>query len=145
MDSEGFLKAADKGDAETVRIMLDMGMDPNLKADDERGRTALIKACRHGHEHVVLLLLLRGADVNRQDNAGDTALAYAACNGYLQIVRILLEHGADTGVRNQAGRTVMEEVGFELLAKNEMSDAERASAQKLFWEFITLCREYNKR
>jgi hypothetical protein len=83
--------------------------------------------------------------VDERDAAGDTALSYAACNGYMDIVKVLLKYGADPDLRNRAGRTVLEEVGYELLAKHDLTDAERTEAQKYFWEFITICRQHRRR
>jgi hypothetical protein len=60
----------------------------------------------------------------------------------MDIVKLLLRKGANTELQNSVGRTVPEEVGYELLAKYELTDAERAS-QKHFWEFITICRQHN--
>jgi hypothetical protein len=102
-----------------------------------------MKACRHGHISIAELLLVKGARADEQDAAGDTALSYAACNGHMDIVKLLLRQGANTRLRNRAGRTIPEEVGYELLAKYELTDAERAEAQKHFWEFITICRQHN--
>jgi len=93
------------------------------REEGDRGRTPLIKACRHGHISIVELLL--------------------ACNGHMDIVKLLLRKGADTELQNSAGRTVPEEVGYELPAKYELTDAERAEAQQHFWEFITICRQHN--
>ncbi len=99
-----------------------------------------MKACRHGHFRVAELLLQHGASVDAQDVRGDTALAYAACNGYLDIVRLLLDHGSDSSLRNSAGRTVLEEVGYELLAKHQLTEQEHTAAQKLFSDFLSICR-----
>jgi ankyrin repeat protein len=143
MRSKDFLKAVGSGDLPAVAEMIKQGIDPNLHEDEGLGRTALMKACRHGHIAMARLLLQNGARPDEPDASGDTALAYAACNGYREIAKLLLDHGADTGVRNMAGRTIPEEVGYELLAKHELTDEERTAAQKLFWEFITICRQHN--
>jgi ankyrin repeat protein len=142
MHDSDFLKAAGKGDHDTVAFLIVQGIDVNLHEEGGYGRTALIKACRHGHLDIVRLLLAKGARVDEPDASGDTALSYAACNGHMDIVKLLREHGADTELRNRAGRTVLEEVGYELLAKHDLTDTEREEAQKLFWEFITTCRPY---
>jgi ankyrin repeat protein len=145
MHDPDFLKAAGKGDHDTVADLIAQGIDLNLHEEGGYGRTALIKACRHGHLGIVRLLLEEGARVDEKDAFGDTALSYAACNGHMGIVKLLREHGADTELRNRAGRTVIEEVGYELFAKHDLTDAEREEAQKLFWEFITICRPHIRR
>jgi ankyrin repeat protein len=140
-----FLKAAGSGDLSAVSKMIEQGIDLNLHEEEGLARTALMKACRHGHIGIVRLLIENGARSDEQDASGDTALSYAACNGYMAIVKLLLDHGADTALRNKAERTVPEEVGYELLARHELTDEERAAAQKQFWEFITLCKQLSQR
>lgn len=126
------LKAAGSGDPKTVAALLAAGGDVNLQEESGSRRTALMKACRHGHIGVVELLLRHGSAVTAEDANGDTALAYAACNRHMDIVKLLLKHGVDTEKRNSAGRTVLEEVGYKLLAKHELTDEERTEAQKHF-------------
>ena len=98
---EQLLDAADRGDVEMVRDVLDA--DPTLL--NERGllhghtglRTALHFAVNGPHEDVVALLLDRGADPNIRDEGDDVyALHFAAEKGGLAVVRLLVEHGADT-------------------------------------------------
>lgn len=145
MDTAAFLSAAGKGDEETVSALLAQGVDIDAREESGRGRTALMRACRHGQVRVVELLLAYGAEVDRMDYHGDTALAYAASNGYLDLVRLLLEHGADPELRNAAGRTVLEEIGHELLGMPGMTDGEVIEAQRLFWQILSLCRQYKNR
>ncbi|NJD55102.1 MAG: ankyrin repeat domain-containing protein [Nitrospirae bacterium] len=143
MCNKDFLKAAGSGDQTAVAELIGQGIDLNLHEEEGLGRTALMKACRHGHIGIVRLLLENGARPDEQDVSGDAALAYAACNGYMEIVKLLLDRGADTRLRNKAGRTVPEEVGYELLAKHKLTDEERTEAQRQFWEFITVCKQHN--
>lgn len=133
MRSKDFLKAAGSGVHSVVAELIEQGIDLNLHEEEGLGRTALMKACRHGHIPIVRLLLKNGARPDERDASGDTALSYAACNGYRDIVKLLLDHGADTELRNYEGRTVIEEVGHELLAKHHLTELERTAAQKQFW------------
>ncbi|MBZ0155444.1 MAG: ankyrin repeat domain-containing protein [Alphaproteobacteria bacterium] len=144
MEKTEFLKAAGKGDYTVVHKMLAQGIDADTHEEGGRGRTAMMRACRHGHTDIVRLLLEKGADVNKQDAFGDTALTYAACNGYMDIVKLLLEHGAGTEIRNNAGRTVLEEVGAELLCGPSLTDEELSEAQKQYWDIITMCRQHTR-
>ncbi|MDB4874298.1 MAG: hypothetical protein JWM41_744 [Gemmatimonadetes bacterium] len=93
------LDAAARGDADRVDALLTA--HPSIV--DERGllqrrlRTALHFAVSGGHEDVVRLLLVRGADPNVRDE-GDNALPlhFAAERERMSLIRLLVEHGSDT-------------------------------------------------
>jgi uncharacterized protein len=102
-------KAAYKGDAAEVELLLKNGADPN---DRQMGITALMTACNRGHVDVVRSLLDKGADVNAKDWEGWTALMAAAAGAAhdnnqnkeercLEIVELLIDRGANV---NQKGR-----------------------------------------
>ena len=74
--TDAFFDAAGSGDLKTIQVMLENGIDVNLK-DASFGHTALIVAARKGHRQIVELLLAKGADVNATDNYGNTALGWA--------------------------------------------------------------------
>ena len=63
--AEALWEAARKGDATTVKKLLDDGVDVNTKY--RYGATALSYACDRGHLEVVKVLLEHGADVNVKD------------------------------------------------------------------------------
>ena len=63
--AEQFQDAARKGDAATVKKLLDEGVDVNTKF--RYNATALFYACDHGHIEVVKILLDRGADMAVKD------------------------------------------------------------------------------
>ncbi len=58
-------EAARKGDAATVKKLLDEGVDVNTKFRYDA--TALFYACDHGHLEVVKVLLDKGADLTIKD------------------------------------------------------------------------------
>jgi uncharacterized protein len=97
--------AADSGDVETIRQLLQRGINPNpprhdnplphviaLASDDD---VPLDAAASKGHIEAAKLLLAHGADPNLSTaNGGMSALACAAREGRLDMVQLLLAHGA---------------------------------------------------
>lgn len=57
--------------------------------------TPLHRAAREGHEHVVLELLQKGANVNMKDDLGRTPLAMAIANGSSDIIDELFKKHAE--------------------------------------------------
>jgi hypothetical protein len=60
---------------ESVRLLLKRGADVN--AQDEYGETALMKACRRGHNDIIRELLKAGANRSIKDREGHVALDLA--------------------------------------------------------------------
>jgi len=84
--------AALYGDANSVRLLLSRGADPNLK--NEAGATPLMWAADDPVK--TRLLLDRGADVNARSDDSRTALLIAAGrSGSQAVVKLLLDRGAD--------------------------------------------------
>merc|ERR1711871_1144055 len=72
-----------------ARLFLLNGADVNRT--DKEGRTALMIACREGHEKVVESLLYFGSNIDATDWGGRTALMLAASKGRTGVVNILLD------------------------------------------------------
>lgn len=80
------------GDAESVRLLLDGGAEPNVR--NEAGATPLMWAVNDLEK--TRLLLDRGADVNARSEDSRTALLIAAGQfGTREVVKLLLDGGAD--------------------------------------------------
>lgn len=105
--------AAQQGDIESARALLDGGADIDFATEEEG--SALLIATAAGHEQMVLFLLDKGADVDITDAYGIAPLHFAVHKGLLimnnwaptdtdkygwerhnnpNLVRALLEHGA---------------------------------------------------
>lgn len=83
-------------DPETVKLMLDAGVDPNAR--DSQGETRLFGASYQ----VTQVLLEGGADPNAASGWGRTPLFEA---GSPKIYELLVEHGADPNHKDRNGRT----------------------------------------
>jgi hypothetical protein len=80
--------AADRGDVETLRRLLD-GAAPPVDAPDAAGRTALLHAVLAQRPAAVRLLLAAGADPARADRAGLTPRAAAQAGANAEIAALL--------------------------------------------------------
>jgi ankyrin repeat protein len=81
------MNAAQSGDAQTVRVLLDGGAEVN--AATECGWTPLLFAAASGDEQRVWLLLEAGADSSCRTQVGTTPAEVAALNRHEGIVKML--------------------------------------------------------
>ena len=86
-------KAAEKGDLETVKMLLEQGAE--IDATDSEDRTALQEALMWGHTAVAAYLLDHGADVHITDIFGMTSIQIAVESGSTWIAQLLIDKGAD--------------------------------------------------
>jgi ankyrin repeat protein len=111
-----FLRAAQSGDVELLKLLLEHGADPAIPT--EHGVTPLMVASGVGwvegvtyewspqsNLDTVKLLLQLGADVNAQDMLdGRTALMGAAHKGRNDVAQLLIDRGADLGAHDIGSR-----------------------------------------
>ena len=103
--NDDMFMAAQRGDVEKVRLLLEKGADINYKDKIVLGHTPMTIAAAWGHTEVVKLLLDHGASVNQQDDDGTSALQCAASTTKSEMVKLLLDRGADVNHRDNSGRT----------------------------------------
>ena len=85
--------AAEQGDIETVRLLLDQGA--SVHARDQAGRTALIAAAYRNDLAIADVLIQAGSDVNVQDNTQQSAYLISTSDGYLELLKRTLQAGAN--------------------------------------------------
>jgi hypothetical protein len=95
--------AAFAGKADSVRMLLRVGANVNLKSS--QGCTALHKALEGGHSDIVNILLDGGADANTPLIYGRTPLHFAAALGQERSALQLVVSGADSTVVDFFGQT----------------------------------------
>ena len=91
--------AAQKGDADDVKELIQKGVDVN--AVNEHKWTALRIALWMGNVDVAKVLIRNGADVNAVTKDKWTALLIAAKAGYADVMKELVQNGADVNAVNK--------------------------------------------
>lgn len=102
--------AVENGDVDIVRLLLDAGADPDLKAG---GYTPLVRAALLGHLRISAMLLKRGASPDVKSSDGNTPLTAAAGMNRLDVVRALLAFRPDPTLQNREGRTALSVAALE--------------------------------
>lgn len=150
--AEQFQEAARKGDAATVKTLLDEGVDVNTRF--RYGATALFYACDHGHLEVVKVLLDKGADMSLKDTFyGFTPLALATGPAqkkkpeHAEIAKLLVQKGAPgkeqaLSVAVQTGDAALAKVILDSgLPPAGMTDALEAAKATGKTEMVTLLEQ----
>lgn len=99
---EYFIK---KGDAESVKLSLENGIDVNSSESGDFGSSLLHIAIRYGQMEIFNLLLDSGADINFVDKVGWTPLMESVVDDKPEFGKVLVERGANKTFVNQRGAT----------------------------------------
>ena len=91
-----------------IDIILDNGVDANLRTTDEIGYTPAIICCMNGHVKSLAILCDRGADLNLANKNGCTAAHYACSDGYVKCLQLLGKRGADLSKQSVDGQTPLD-------------------------------------
>ena len=151
--AEQFQEAARKGDAATVKKLLDEGVDVNTKF--RYNATALFYACDHGHLEVVKVLLDHGADMGGKDTFyGFTPLMLATSPAqkkkpeHAEIARLLIAKGSPgkdlaLGSAIEEGDTALAKLILDSggLAANNLTDALEMAKTANKPEMVTLLQQ----
>ncbi len=91
--------AAEAGNTEVVKFLIDAGADVN--AGGYNNFTVLHSAITSGNEDVVRLLLENGANVNAVTDEEYAPIHHAAYHGNANIIRLLINYGADLTLKDR--------------------------------------------
>lgn len=100
--------AAYKNDERPARLLLEAGVDPNVK--DLDGITPLQWAAVSGGDKVAVVLLEHGADPNNVDNFNNTALLSTIKANRHKILDLLVHHGASLKSPLASGGTILHDI-----------------------------------
>ncbi len=102
-NSTRLMIAAERGEIERIKKLIDSGADVNAKSLDcefrihgsaREDKTALMFAAENGHIEAVRLLIEHGADMAMKDTVRGSAWMYAAESGHLGVLHLLWNKGA---------------------------------------------------
>ena len=117
--------AANKKNEELMNVLLDAGVNPNLK--NEIGESAIFLAIEDNRWHSTLTDILdkeydlessyrrimqmfinKGLDVNIKDREGDTLTIWATLKNYKKVLELLISNGAEVMLKNNKGKTALD-------------------------------------
>jgi receptor-interacting serine/threonine-protein kinase 4 len=124
-------QAIDRSRTKVVQLLLDAGVDVNVR-DFRNGGNAILTAARLGADDCIRLLQRAGADVFAVDHHGRNGLHFAARMGRPSTVQLLLEEGVDSSAEDDRGYT-------PLRYAVEGEEAHRGSAD---WEYAVVDWDY---
>jgi len=113
-------QAAYAGDIETVKRLIDEGVNPNSAG--KGGGTPLIKAAKSGSINIVQLLLFHGADPHQKNKKGRSAIDVAHRNENDEIASIMteamLEQAVTLGVKPMSHEEFVNVMGGALRGRH---------------------------
>jgi ankyrin repeat protein len=98
--------AADKGNSEIVRLLLEAGANVNQRTRQQSCALHYALSVSYGpQENVLRVLLEYNPELNLQDEDGDTALNCLDNTTPVAVIKLLVNAGADLEIRNSLGYT----------------------------------------
>ena len=112
--NDNLLKAVLSKDIPTIKNLLELGADPNIRLTSHNKNPILQYLVDDVNLEAVTLLLKKGVKVDNKDQDGDTALHVLSqaraphSKAKIDILELLLKNGADLNKENNAGKTPLE-------------------------------------
>eukprot|EP00966_Prymnesium_polylepis_P043776 1014784-Prymnesium_polylepis.1 len=126
------------GNVESVKALLDAGVDPKTKM--KNGASPLHYAVSKGNLEVAQYLLTHGVDIEQMDGGGKTALHAAAMDGAVSVVRWLLALGADVMAKTVDDKTARDLIDTGIHESEKWYDTV-ALLTKAEWLYLMNIRE----
>jgi ankyrin repeat protein len=96
-------RAIATNDLPEVVALLERGFPVDEPIDRKYGYNPLQIAAINNHYPLIEMLLLRGADINKQDKLGNTPLHHAIINQNHEAIHSLVKNGSDPNLKNKYG------------------------------------------
>lgn len=97
--------AVNRGKLKDVKAALKDGAD--LDAQDEAGRTALMRAVINKNPVIAKTLFEAGSDPDKKDDFYESPFLRASANGQVETLKLLIDGGADLTAVNRMGGTAL--------------------------------------
>lgn len=97
--------AVNAGKLKDVKAALKKGAD--VDAQDQSGRTALMRAVINKNHAIAKELFKAGSDPNKKDDFYETPFLRASANGQVETLKMLIDGGADLASVNRMGGTAL--------------------------------------
>lgn len=107
-------------DSDPIKILLENGANPNIKANN--GQTALMLLCELRHDsdnEIIKILLENGADINLKNASRCTVLTNLMNKQNLEIIKLLLLYGATKRIKELEGELNYYKTSLELHSDGE--------------------------
>ncbi len=145
--SEELLKATEKGDLETINLLLGYGV--SIKVANEDGFHALIYAIANQQNAIARRLIEFSQDnsidiINLPDNHGNTPLMNAAGFGNYKMIKLLIKNGANIDEVNEDGLTALDITKEANPDKEEIIDYLKKCMEEKSSKTQSLIHSYSK-
>ncbi|KAI8711648.1 Helo-like-N domain-containing protein [Fusarium sp. LHS14.1] len=144
------LTARVMNDAEMIKLLLELGADPNHVLGTANREIVLIGVCASHFLGVARELLKAGANPNHASNDGRNAMYWALYCGNVELFKLLIEHGGDVKYRWQHDQCTLvmmaaERGNMDILQVLVDAGADVEGQNKIGETALDLAQQKNKR